>query len=298
MKMIPPIEVTAAKLTATNVAITETEWTAGTYATGVQRYVGTDLYEVVADPNTTDEPTAGAAALPPTWIKLGKVNRFRMFDSIIGDVTTQDGSTIDVTVTPGEVVNAVALFETVANTVQVIVDDPTEGEVYNETMSMNDDTGIGDWYSYFFEPINRRTDAVFTDLPNYSAATVQVIIVNSAGDAVCGELFVGRQVTIGATLLNTETGIEDFSRKERDQFGRFVIVERRFAKTANFDIYLTNAQVNLAKKKLEERRAKATVYIGDETKAETIIVGFYRDFNALRTGPLSTEMTLEIEGLI
>jgi len=135
MKMILPATVTAATLTETNVAITETEWTPGTYNTGDQRYVGEDLYEVVADPSTTDEPTEGAAADPPSWLNVGKINRFKMFDGILGNATVQSGGNIDFKVESGLITTGVAFFGLVANSVQVIVTHDTEGEVYNRTVS-------------------------------------------------------------------------------------------------------------------------------------------------------------------
>ena len=109
MKMIAPASFGTSDLTS-SVAITETEWTAGTYETGTLRYVGTDLYEVTADPDTDDEPTAGAAKDPATWVKIGKINRWKMFSGIIAEKTEQTGGPIEVEIEPGSVVNAVALF--------------------------------------------------------------------------------------------------------------------------------------------------------------------------------------------
>ena len=297
MKIVPPITVTAAKLTATNVTITETEWTAGTYATGVRRYVGTRLYEVVATPDTTDEPTAGAAADPPTWVDVGAINRFKMFDFIIGEKTTR-ASPIDVTVTPGEIINAVALFGIEgADTVQVIVDDPTDGVVYDQTQELTNAEDIIDWYLYFFEPYAQNESAVFTDLPAYILADIQVILTGSS-DVSVGEMVLGRQASIGSTAIGTNVGIEDFSRKERDEFGNFQIVERRFAKLGSFDVLLLNNQVNPAFRLLAKQRATPTLYIGGDAFAETYILGFFRDFSILRSGPQTSEMSIEIEGLV
>lgn len=297
MIIVPPIEVTPANLTATNVAITETAWTAGTYTTGTQRYVGTDLYEVVATPSTTDEPTAGAAANPPTWILVGKINRYRMFDFAIGQATTRT-SPIEVTITPGQVVNTVALFEFAgADTVQVKVTDPVDGLVYDETVSLVDNTGINNFYAYFFQPYASATEANFFDLPNYSDATV-TITITGAGTVGVGETVIGRARTLGVTLMNTTIGIEDFSRKKRDDFGVFRIVERRFAKLGNFDVFLENNQINAALRTLAEFRATPALYVGNVTQPETYILGFYRDFSILRSGPITSEMTLEVEGLV
>lgn len=298
MKILPPIDVTPANLTS-NVAITETEWAAGTYNTGDQRYVGTTLYEVVASPSTTDEPTAGVLADPPTWIEVGAINRFKMFDQIIGDATEQSAGDIVVTVDSGSsLVNGVALFELVGNTVQVTVTDATEGVVYDETRDLLDDTGIADWYAYFFNPIVSATEAVFTDLPAYVGAGIGITVSAGGNDTAIGEAVLGTVADLGITLADFELGIEDFSSKERDEFGRFTIVERRFAKLANYDVVLANNQVNATFRALASVRATPVVYIGSDQKTETVVLGFYRYFSVLRTGPFTSEMTLEVEGLV
>ena len=298
MKIIPPIDVTPSNLTS-NVSITETEWTAGTYNTGDQRYVDTTLYEVVATPSTSDDPTDGVLADPPTWIEVGAINRFKMFDQIIGDVTEQSSDDIEVTVDAGDdLINGVALFELVGNTVQVTVTDVTDGVVYDETRDLLDDTGIIDWYAYFFNPIVSATEAVFTDLPAYVGADIGITVSAAGNDTAVGEAVLGTIVDLGTTLANFELGTEDFSRKERDDFGRYTIVERRFAKLANYDVLLANNQVNATFRSLANVRAIPVVYVGSEQKTETVVLGFYKDFSILRTGPFVSEMTLEVEGLV
>lgn len=295
MKIIPPLKVTPTELTS-NVPITETEWTAGTYATGVERYVGTDVYEVVAIPDTTDEPVAGAAKEPPTWLRVGKINRFKMFSFVIGEATTV-ASPLEVTVNFPFLINGVALFDLAATSVQVVVEDAVEGIVYDETRQLADPIGINNWFAFFYTPFALKSDAVFTDLPSFAAADVTVTVINTDGDVSVGEMIVGRIEDIGVTLQNFTFGIEDFSRKERDIFGNFTIIERRFAKVANFDVFLENSDVNRVFGQLAKVRATPTVYIGAGDKPETVVVGFYKDFSILRTGPVTSEMTLEIEGL-
>ena len=297
MKLIPPITVTTSNLTASNVSITETAWTAGIYTTGVQRYVGTTIYEVVAIPSTTDEPTAGAIKDPPSWVAVGSINRFKMFDFSIGQATTR-ASPIEVTITPGEIINAVALFELAgATTVQVEMIDPTDGTVYDETRVLADYTGISDWYAYFFAPYQLDVDAVFLNLPAYVNAAITVTITGTA-DVSVGECILGRQRIFGSTSINASLGIEDFSRKERDEFGNFQIVERRFAKLGNFDVLLANNEVNAMFRTLADQRARPTLYIGGDDFVETYILGFFRDFTILRSGPVTSELSIEVEGIV
>ena len=297
MIIVPPITVTAAKLTATNVAITETLWTAGTYTLGQQRYIDTTLYQVIVA-STTDSPLDGIAKDPPTWAVVGGINRFAMFDFRIGRSTSR-ASPISVTVTPAsnELANGVALFDIAgANTVRVRMVDPVEGTVYDRTRDLADYTGINNWFAYFFSPYNLASDTVFLDLPAYVGAAI-MIDVTGGGTVSVGEVVLGRITTTGSTAINTVTGIEDFSRKQRDDFGNFAIEERRFAKTATFDILLENSQVNATFRTLADNRAKPALYVGGEAFAETYVLGFFRDFAILRQGPVTSELSIEIEGL-
>lgn len=295
MIIVPPIEVTASNLVSSSVAISETAWTAGTYNAGDQRYVGTDLYEALS--TTTDEPTAGVAANPPTWLLVGKINRFRMFDFGIGSVTSDTGPII-VEIEPGQVANAVKLFEIAgADTVQVEVTDPVGGLVYDETIDLADYTGINNFYAYFFEPYRKADEAAFFDLPNYTDATI-TITIDGPGTVSVGETVIGRQQRLGVTLINTSIGSENFSRKERDEFGVFRIVERRTAKLGNFDVFLDNNQVNNAIRTLNQFFVQPALFVGEVSQPETQILGFYRDFSVLRSGPITSEMSLEIEGIV
>jgi len=297
MRIIPPVTVTPAMLTS-NVPITETEWTAGTYPLGTQRYVGTVIYEVVDAAGTSDEPTAGAAKDVPTWIQVRSINQFRAFNFVIGDATIYTG-TISLEITPGSVVDSVLFFNIFANSVRVRMVDPIAGEVYDKTSNLSaGDGSVGSWFGYFFDQTIREDAAVFTNLPLYKDAVLHITIEPDAtGDAEVGEIVIGRQDIIGDTMMNFSLSIEDFSRKERDTFGNFQIVERRFAKLANYDIFLSNFQVNQTFRKLANVRATPVVFIGDPDRVETLTLGFYRNFTMLRTGPNSSEMTLEIEGL-
>jgi hypothetical protein len=297
MKIIPPIDVTTTNLTASNVTITETLWTAGTYTTGTERYVGTTLYRVIASPSTADNPTVGVNATPATWEVVGSINRFKMFDFKIGQKTSR-ASPISVTVDPGGVVNSVALLELAgANSARVRVSDPVAGTVYDQTRDLTDYTGLTNWYAYFFTPYSLKSDVFFNDLPAYVDANV-LIDVSGPATVEIGETVIGQGRVIGSTAIDVQLGIEDFSRKERDEAGNITIVERRFSKLASFTVLLENNAVMPMFNTLAARRAVPTLYVGGDAFAETFIFGFYRDFMILRSGPVTSELAIEIEGLV
>ena len=297
MKIITPQPVTEANLTSSNVPETDYPlWTAGTYTLGTRRIYAHQIYEVIVS-STTTQPDVGAVASPPQWLDLGATNRYKMFDSVISTQTSQTG-TIVVTILPAQITNAVAFFGLAGNTINVTVTDPIEGVVYNQTKTLQDNTFIADWYSYFFEGFYQKEDAVFIDLPSYNNASITVTIDAGAGTAKCGEMVMGRQQTLGVTNFGTSVSIQDYSVKTTDQFGNVVIVQRAFSKRADYDVTVETSLVSAVQKLLADVRTTATVFIGDDDKPETVVYGFYKQFNIVISTPSISDCSIEVEGLV
>jgi hypothetical protein len=100
-------------------------------------------------------------------------------------------------------------------------------------------------------------------------------------------------VRIGASL-----GIQDYSRKEADDFGNYEIVERAFAKRGNWDVLIARSRTDLFFNTLASIRAKPALYIGGEKEDATMIYGFPKDFGVVIDYPLHTQCSVELEGLI
>lgn len=296
MIIVQPVPVTSAMVTASNVAITETLWTAGTYALNTQRYVGTRLYKVIVA-STSDNPTVGVTLTPPSWQDIGAINRFKMFDQVVNTQTTRTGL-IDVNVLPGTIINALAMFDLDGVSTTITMTDPVEGVVFNETKSLQDNTIIIDWYSYFFESITTRSDVVFLGLPAYGSATIRIQVNAGASTAAIGEVVIGKQRNLGVTNFGTSVSILDYSRKETDEFGNIVVETRPFSKRADFDVTVETGSIAAVQKALASIRTTPTVFIGDEDRAETIVYGFYRGFNIIISTPSISDCSIEVEGLI
>ena len=294
MIIVNPVVISPAMIVSSSAAVsTRTAWNSGTaYVSGNEVYYNyKDWIAVAASTNVA--PGTDAAK----WLEIGASNRYAMFDGVINNVTSAT-TTLDVTVDPGLVVNSLSLFQVGANTVQVQVIDPVEGIVYDRTENMQDTTFVVDWYSYFFEPIANKTDITFTDLPAYGSANIRMVANATVGEqAIIGEAVIGRQRKLGVTNFNTSVSIQDYSRKERDQFGNVLVVERQFAKLADYDVTVETSVVNLVQKSLADIRTTPTVFIGDPNRPETIVYGFYRNFNIVLSTPSISECTIEVEGL-
>jgi len=294
MRIITPRAFVPANVT-TNVALTETAWTAGTYTLGTRRYdpATFDLFEVVVA-STTDSPAVGFAKEVKTWDRVGKVNRFACFDGIVGNPTT--GTGLDVTIAPdGTVTNGLAIFNATGGTVQVTVTDPTDGVVYDRTVSLTDNTDVGSWYDWYFAPIIAAPDFALIDLPLYAAASIRVRIT---GAFSLGELALGRVIELGTTAYGTQVGILDFSRKERDTFGNAILIKRAFANLVAYSAKVMTSRVGYVRRVLSERRATPTVFIGSQNSPETIVYGYYRDLTVTLAGPGSSDCSIEVEGLV
>lgn len=295
MIIIKPITITPAQFVSSTAAVSaRSNWNVAT------AYVlGNEVYYNFKDWLAIASSTGVAPDTDQTkWIEIGASNRYAMFDGVINNVTSATGS-LDVRVTPDAVANSVSLFQVTANTVQVQLIDPAEGVVYDETVDMQDKTFVIDWYSYFFEPISLSSDVSFTDIPAYGTADVRIVADAGTGNtAVIGECVIGLQRSLGVTNFNTSVSIQDYSRKEADQFGNISIVTRPFAKRADYDVTVETAAVNYVQRALAEIRTTATVFIGDVNRPETIVYGFYRNFNVVLSTPSISDCSIEVEGLI
>ncbi|MAX61543.1 MAG: hypothetical protein CMK46_06900 [Porticoccus sp.] len=288
---ITPVEVSA--LTS-SVPLSETEWSAGTHNLGEQRRVGLDLYQVLVS-STTDEPTAGAVADPPTWGLLGKVNRWRMFDGSTLDQTT-NADEITVAITPGSIVNAV-VFNRLGGggEIRVWMEDPTDGVVFDETVSLIDNSNVVDFYTYCFEPFQQRFDLAFLNLPPYGAATINAEI--TATNAACAEMSIGFVREIALTLNGTSVGTVRFGVRRTDAFGRTTFVRRQSVKRVNFEVIGPTASIDRFVRILDNERDQPAVFIGSELYDSLIVFGAYQDFEKTFSGPAYSDGTIRVEGL-
>jgi hypothetical protein len=219
-----------------------------------------------------------------------------MFDTLNGTSTTHPAN-LNVTVQTSGRIDSVALLNVVGATVQIIATDVSDGEIYNETHSLISVDGIGDWFSFFFEEIRMLTDIVVTNLPVHTDKQVQVIIDGASDPVACGVCLFGYSRELGETTWGAGVGITDYSRKDADAFGNFTVVERAFAKTGSFTIYLPSALADETQRILASFRAVPVLWVASDRFTSSIIYGFYRSFNVELTGPSYSICSLEIEGL-
>lgn len=230
------------------------------------------------------------------WLDVGPTNRYNMFDQS-NSTQTMNGEDIDVTVTVDGRADSVSVLNMTAATVQVIMTTVEDGELYNETHNLVSNSGVNNWFEYFFEPVVRKGDLTIYDLPLNKDPSIQVIVSEPGEIAKVGSLVIGLSREIGDVIHPSRVGIQDYSRKEADDFGNFTIVQRNFAKRANYKVAIEEDKADAIAALLAEYRATAVVFVGVTQFTSTWIYGFYKDWDIEFAGPNETYLNIEMEGL-
>jgi hypothetical protein len=239
--------------------------------------------------NINKYPPNNLSGTPPIyWTYLFKTNRWLLFDNIVApqraiafaDTETGIGS-MQVELLPGDI-DTVAVMNTDSTSIEIVLTDPDDGIVYNETKTPGMPT-------YF--------NGIYSDLPSYPAATLKVTIVNENGDAACGELIVGKIATLGKAKYGVQVGINDYSTKQIDDFGNYDIIERMYSRRMTVDFFTDMALHGGVMSLLEKYRAKPLVWIISTDYDSTIVYGFYRDLQMTLSNLSYADGSVSIEGL-
>jgi len=305
MKIIRPETILDANVTATNVTeADQPEWASGTtYAlndlvmvTGTAGGAATathKIYQSQAGSNTGNDPTTDDGTY---WDEVSSTNAWKMFDAIVQDQTERSGG-IEVTLTFTPVVNALAVINVDAASFTVVVDDATEGEVYNQTFSLISDSGIQDWYAYFFEPIVRISRYAITDLPPYAGSDITVTFTDT-GTAKCGALVIGQFAELGKSQHGAGISIIDYSVKTTDANGRVTITPGAYANRMDVDIILPTSTFAVVRNILTDIRTTPVVWIAQDDEPGAVVYGYYREFDIILSNPTLSRCSLDIEGLV
>ena len=294
MRIVMPQDITPAVLQSTTVVNAEPDWADGTYDLGDRAVYENEVYEVVADPSTSDRPDQGAVADPPAWVRLGWSNQWRMFRDGADSKTTAEGE-IDVTLQWSGLISTIAALGLRGKEITVTMTDSVDGVVFDETRSVVD-IGVSDWWEFFFLQYD-DTDAAVFNLPPYPGADIRILL---EGATIADQVAVGRVVggvsrDIGATLYGTDIQLQDYSIKERDGFGNLILRPRRTLKYINYDVHVPTDRASFVVSQLSRLGAVPTLYIGDAQKPATVIYGIFSDVSQGISTPSLSDLTLQVE---
>ena len=299
MKLIRPETVTDTIFQSSDVPEADySAWLVGTTYALADRVIVTTpnihkIYESQQAANTGNDPTTDDGTY---WLEVSSTNRWKLFNGIVQEQTVQAGGMEYVLQSPN-VVNSLALINVDCAAVTVTVDDATEGQVYNQTFSLISDSGIQDWYAYFFEPIVRDDRLAILDLPPYANADITVTFTDT-GTAKCGALIVGQFADLGLSQHGANISIIDYSVKATDAEGRITVTPGAYANKMEVDVVLDTAVFGVVRKTLTDLRTTPCAWVAEEGNRNSIIYGYYREFDIILSNPTTSRCSLEIEGLV
>jgi len=264
-------------------------------------------YEAIAAGSGTNPATDSQLTQPTRWIRMGLSNRFRVVDGVIGDKAISDpGANMVFVFQLGATITNAALFGIVGESVTISVQNSSGTTIAGttQTIELGNTSSIRDWFDYFFAPVDtegvgQEPDVLFENIQGFAGNLLRVQITGSGGTGI-GEIVFGKELTIGTTQEGATIGLRDYSIKERDAFGRPIIVERPFSYYGEFDlVYPTPSTKTILKQLGAVRSIPCVFYTEDmEEGADVMIFGYYVDFSVnLQVGGESYS-SLNVEGLI
>lgn len=230
------------------------------------------------------------------WVKVSETNRWKMFD-LKTTSQTINASSIDVTVGLTSITNALYLGNVQGAMLTVIGKDQFDAEIYNNTVNLVSTDGIYDPWTYFFNPIEFIEEVVLDDLPPYALSEYQITVTTPSGNVAIGTLVLGYIQELALTRYGMTMSSIDYSIKQANDFGDFVITERGYSKTVDLNAYVESANKNSIITFLNRYRATPIVWIGSGSYLGSISYGFVKTYEVTAAGPEETRLQIKIEGL-
>lgn len=251
------------------------------------------VYESLVGSNTGNAPMVS----PAQWLAIGPTNRWAMLD-LLRSSRTWAPSPLTVVLTPGQRIDTLFVGGLVADEVEVTAAvGPTE--VFSETRSLATRQTLS-WSDYFFRPIERRSTALFQNLPPVTGAVIAVEIRRAVGLVGCSSLVIGQHVYLGRAQMGAEARAKNFSRIDRDQFGGAVLVPRRMVPTANLTIMFEKSRSKLLMDLRDRTNAVPAVWSGLDDDSDgyfepVLIAGIHTTFDLNLAYPNDGLLSLTVE---
>lgn len=309
MRVILPIPVTDLTLTDTDIPEDDyDEWSdVVTYDRG-DYVISTDthtVYRSLTDSNLDNDPDLEAAALadplvdnpdPVNWQIMGATNLWKLFDEKPSQRATQ-ATSMSFEITPGVFIGGISGFNLSANTVNVkVYADPDL--LYDETITLMDESGVVGWLSYFTEPFVPQTEFVLADLP--VLGTPRIVVTFEGSVVGVGQVVMGTLIEIGDTTVKGSgfSGL-DFSYVANDEFGNLTTVRREGVKMSNYSVAVSTPLLQTTYEKLRAFRGGfSAVWVGDEdARLGANNYGFLRNYDLTYQTREISEISLQVQGI-
>lgn len=296
LRVLNPVDVLPANIEDSNVPTDDfPEWSSTTtYSLCEKVKVENDVYQSLVDANINNNPSAAGSSAK--WQKRGVINRMNAFDKKLS-TKVKNPNEINYTIKMGRAMTTLAVLGAEgATSIQLIMENDGV-DVFDKTLSVFPlPSRPGLWY-WLYGQKEERTEAKFFDLPTYPSAKLKLKVLGSE-DLAVGEIAIGNITSFGLYVLSgAGIGFDDYSRKERDEFGEWEIVERSYSKWTSLSLLLEKSEVDAMNKFVAKMRAKPAVWIGSNSYESTTVYGMVKSFEVAIKWALYSECQLVLEGM-
>lgn len=243
--------------------------------------------------NTNKNPSTST----DDWIVVGATNRWAAFDGSVSSQTTNPNSIVYELQFARPATWVQALNLTNANSMRVEVIDSGSVTIYDKTINLRPLPSTVGWWQWFFGQRYFKNEVSFDDLPVNPDTKIRITITGGSQLGVGVLIFGQPQYFTLGVQMGAGVGIQDYSRKERNEFGDIVVVPRAFAKRANFNMLANASEVDVIMRVFSRIRATPCLWVGSERYEATTIYGFWKNFDILIDYPEYSVLQLELEGL-
>lgn len=306
MKVIPPVTLTDSSLISSTVAEDDyPAWSAATAYVKGDRVIRTQTHKVyealTASTNKVPENNlVSVDETPAPWLDLGRTNRWRMLTAD-ANYQTSGASPLIVEFEPGERVSALAILGIEADAIEVEMYDSNDELVFTKTEALRT-RDTRSWSDYFFGKFRWKPSFLALALPLVSGARIKLTLTRATGNVLCGPVVVGNPVELGKVQAGATSGIKDFSRVERDVFGRAQILRRKSVPRTTQKTTVMRGDVPRVRTALDSLRARAAVYIGVEDSNSgyfdaLLVLGLINSWDLSIDYYGHSNLNLDLEGL-
>ena len=284
MRVVPGIEITPAKMIINALPDMDYPAYSTTKAYAVGDFVTIDRINYQALVANTNRHPVTDTVTPAAWQNLGWINKYRMFNKNIGNTWkigtfTSAPEVIDVTIRPGQRINAIGLVGVFASSVRIIMKVPgVTDPVYDKTFAMSLKAG-GSWYQYYFGQFVTKDNLAEFDLPPFNNADIRVIVSAPGGTVRVGMMVIGWAKTIGTAVYGTSLGRKKYSTIKEDFDGGVTITKRGQRRSIDFQVVLSGDQISSTQRTLDAVDDIPSLYVGSSELEYTVIVGIFDDFD-------------------
>jgi len=256
------------------------------------------------------EPSIDTADGVTNWTFDGWLNKYSMFNGILGEDNVTTNPTIDVSMSASSV-DALALLGVQCTNVTITITDPSEGEVYSYTDNINPELPDANFYSWYYEYQTAeftgvvKTDLVLTDLigSQYPNATLRIVLdledggLSYTDDVILEYLAFGPTYSLGTANFGTSHGFTDYSTIEENTYGEITTVKRKRNKKATYQIIEKTDRLGDIQRFLSANTTNPMVFIGNGAYSGTITYAIASDFEPSLQNANTTSYSIKTKGL-